>query len=88
MNESRKKSRWAIRMIVGLPLLYILSFGPAARIADHWDAAIPVLSVVYRPAIRLACACGCRTVVYWYGMDVWGAGKIVDHRFVQEALVP
>ena len=75
--------------LAAILMAYPLSFGPAARIADHWESTIPFVSVFYRPVIRLALKCGGesgREVIYWYCMEVWGAGKIVDHRFVQEAL--
>ena len=52
MSEQRKKpggAFWATVLVVGLPLLYVVSFGPACWITSRLDRGADLLPVIYRP---------------------------------------
>jgi hypothetical protein len=56
MSDEPKKSvgPWVTVVLVGLPLLYVLSFGPACWIDERLDTRTSWVSVIYRPIIGLA----------------------------------
>ncbi len=61
MSQERRPSLgfWATAVIVGLSLLYVLSFGPACGLADRGKLPVFETANVYRPLIRTA------TSRYW-----------------------
>jgi hypothetical protein len=56
MREERKPLwPWIVPLLIGLPVLYVLSFGPACWITSHADRGKSLLPVVYRPILKLMC---------------------------------
>src|SRR6478752_3435066 len=52
-----RQERWAkstLAVVVGLPVLYVASFGPACWINERYDVGTNAISIVYRPIIWLA----------------------------------
>jgi hypothetical protein len=56
MTEDRQKPVWAwiVALLIGLPVLYVASFGPACWLDERLDTQSKCISVVYYPVIRLA----------------------------------
>jgi hypothetical protein len=55
MSEERKKPvwPWIAAVLIGLPVLYVASFGPACWIASRTGVCMSMLPVVYRPMTAL-----------------------------------
>jgi hypothetical protein len=55
MSEEQRESvwQWIVAMLIGLPLLYVASFGPACWICWRRQWESPTLSVAYAPIIWL-----------------------------------
>jgi hypothetical protein len=55
MSDDRKKPLWPwiVALLIGLPVSYIASFGPAVWLAGQCHPAQPVVGTVYRPLIRI-----------------------------------
>src|SRR5262245_48081878 len=51
MSDDRKKSvwPWIVALLIGLPVLYVASFGPACWITSHANVGAPPIPAVYRP---------------------------------------
>ena len=51
MSEPEKKPfwPWIVVLLIGLPALYIFSFGPACWISSRLNAGTRAVTVVYRP---------------------------------------
>src|SRR5437764_1008616 len=55
INRHERWAKWTLAAVVGLPVLYLLSFGPACALADR--AILPrsvLMTGVYRPCSDLA----------------------------------
>jgi hypothetical protein len=54
MNDDRWKPvwPWISALLIGLPLLYVASFGPACWITSRTGTGMQVVSPFYRPVIR------------------------------------
>jgi hypothetical protein len=64
MNGDRNKpgvAFWATVVVVGLPLLYVLSFGPACWLAIRRPSLAAIVGRAYSPLTRLAWLCPGRT---------------------------
>jgi hypothetical protein len=48
-NRRERWAKWTAVAVVGLPVLYVLSFGPACWMADGTEAADPLLWTFYSP---------------------------------------
>jgi len=56
MSDERKPLwPWIVALLIGLPVLYVASFGPACWITSHADSGKSLIPVVYRPLLRLMC---------------------------------
>jgi hypothetical protein len=55
-NRREVWAKWTLAGLVGLPVLYIASFGPACWFCSYLDADPPALAMVYRPLLRLMAA--------------------------------
>jgi hypothetical protein len=74
MSENRKKPLWPwiMALLIGLPVLYLASFGPAcwlrARYEDKgtWDGPWAIADVIYRPVLA----------AWWYGQSETSAEMI------------
>jgi hypothetical protein len=52
--EQRKRHGWPFWLavaLIGLPVLYVASFGPACWVASHTNAGAAWLPVCYRPIV-------------------------------------
>ena len=51
MSEERKKPvwPWIVALLIGLPVLYVASFGPACWISSRLNSGSSAVSCVYRP---------------------------------------
>ena len=46
---------WIVALLVGLPVLYVASFGPACWLADRYsDRCLHPVAYVYRPFVAIA----------------------------------
>src|SRR5579872_2484163 len=54
MTDERKKAvwPWIAALLIGLPVLYIASFGPACWITSRLDGAHSIFNAVYAPLWR------------------------------------
>ena len=57
MSEERKKPLWPFigAWLIGLPVLYVASFGPACWISSRTDHGKRPLPFLYRPILKLMC---------------------------------
>jgi hypothetical protein len=88
MSDERKKPGWVFWMCVAiaLPLLYVLSFGPASWLAGRGHLSGNTVGRAYRPmllvyrsyvSINLSCA------IYWYasaGLRPGDCASLLNHR--------
>ena len=66
-----RREPWAKRtlatVIVGLPVLYVASFGPACWSVDAGPADLEPVARIYRPLVRMACGGGVfASPLQWY----------------------
>ncbi len=56
MSDDRKKPvwPWIVALLIGLPVLYVASFGPACWSMQVKTSWMPTIAVVYSPVIRIA----------------------------------
>ncbi len=73
MSDDQKKPLWpwTVALLIGLPLVYVLSIGPACWISAHkgGTTARGVVSRAYRPVTALAESCNSESaldLVQWY----------------------
>ena len=53
MSDERKPVwPWIVAPLIGLPVLYVVSFGPACWMGERMNAGVHAVSIVYRPIIR------------------------------------
>jgi hypothetical protein len=53
INRGERWAKWTLILAVGLPVLYLGSFGPACWISSHADAGARAVSWIYYPFGRL-----------------------------------
>jgi hypothetical protein len=56
-DEHRSVWPWVIALLIGLPMLYIASFGPACWLADHKVVSAGGVFRVFRPLIWITARC-------------------------------
>ncbi len=80
-GDNRKAAGWIVATAIGLPLLYVLSVGPAARVYGEcnrtfgWSGKYdPIMDAVYAPIVYLVknTKAG-EKIIMWYVIDVWGS---------------
>ena len=49
VNRRERWAKWTLAAVVGLPVLYVASFGPACWITSHANAGASVNSFLFRP---------------------------------------
>jgi hypothetical protein len=56
MSEQRNPHLWPriAALILGLPMFYVVSFGPACWTSDRTNSGTQLISVVFHPIIKLA----------------------------------
>ena len=55
MSEERKPRSvwpWIAALLIGLPVLYVASFGPACWLSSRLGHGAGILPVIYRPIVR------------------------------------
>jgi hypothetical protein len=60
---------WIVALLIGLPVLYVASFGPACWTSDRTNSGTRLISVVFHPIVKLAN--GSPRV---HGIALWYAG--------------
>ena len=68
-NRPEQWAKWTLACAVGLPVLYVASFGPACWIADRELLSEYTVEFVYRPAVSLCITSGSqrlRDALLWY----------------------
>ena len=79
MNYSRKKPGWAFGAtvaLIGVPVLYVVSFGPACWLNHATGIGTSAIPVIYRPIVRLAARQVTDPPIYqtrWNPIIVWYA---------------
>src|SRR5258708_10231235 len=55
MSEERKRTiwPWVAALLVGLPMMYVASFGPACWLVDHGYLAARPIAKTYLPIVRI-----------------------------------
>jgi hypothetical protein len=51
-DERRPLWPWIAALLIGLPALYVLSFGPACWISSRKDSGASMIPVVYAPIVN------------------------------------
>jgi hypothetical protein len=77
VNRRERWAKWKVTLaaVVGLPVLYVASFGPACSWADHHRTRKQVLKHFYRPLARTAWMNPtCLALLTEYGQQWPGAG--------------
>src|SRR5262249_24332047 len=79
MSDERQKPVWPciVILLIGLPVLYVGSWGPACWVSSRGNCGAATVSVVYRPlAWRMARSERFDEAVSWYSelgaADGWG----------------
>lgn len=49
INRRERWAKWTLAAVVAVPVLYVLSFGPACWISSRANSGSSVVSAVYRP---------------------------------------
>jgi len=79
MSEERRKAvwQWIAAIVIGLPVLYIASFGPACWLADRKWLPDTLPATIYRPlAVAIANSCSDRICDAMTDYGMWGSGKV------------
>jgi hypothetical protein len=50
-NRRERWAKWSLAVVVGLPVLYVASFGPACWISSRSNMAASLVPTVYRPLV-------------------------------------
>jgi hypothetical protein len=53
INRRERWAKWTLGVVVGLPVLYALSFGPACWISSHANMGISTVNAAYLPVMWL-----------------------------------
>ncbi len=58
MSDARKKPLWPwiVALLIGLPVLYVASFGPACWLVRQQRVNIVTVARLYRPLVHTACS--------------------------------
>ena len=71
MSEERKKLSgvwpWIGAVLIGLPVLYVVSFGPACWLCDRHIVQSEWVGRLYQPLVRFAVAVNAQDAILWYG---------------------
>jgi hypothetical protein len=54
VNRWERWAKWALTAALGVPMLYVLSFGPACRLVENQMLRVRPASVLYDPLVRIA----------------------------------
>ena len=54
VNRRERWAKWRLVAVVGLPALYVASFGPACWVSSHTNSTARVVSIVYEPLMKLS----------------------------------
>ncbi len=54
MTDDRKKPLWPwiVALVIGLPVLYVASFGPACWVSSRMNSGAGMIPVVYAPIVN------------------------------------
>ncbi len=70
MNDDHKKPLWPwiVALMIGLPILYVASFGPACWISSRAPVVVPFVHFSYRPVMWTWCVSpkGVRRLIHEY----------------------
>jgi hypothetical protein len=67
-NRRERWAKWtAVVMVVSLPVLYVLSFGPACWLSDRDALPYGLPEPLYRPLVALGMYAHCDRALEWYG---------------------
>ena len=76
MSDERKEFGiwpWIVALLLGPPVLYVASFGPACWLVRKNEASMLMVAKIYRPLVHTACSDAFLAApVRWYG-DALGA---------------
>ena len=88
VNRRERWAKWTLTALFGVPVLYVLSFGPVCWMIGHtlhsdclfYTTPPRIASVVYRPLIRVVYECpeGTQRVLAWYFSLGMPAGSKVE----------
>jgi hypothetical protein len=54
VNRRERWAKWTLATVIGLPVLYVASFGPVCWVNERFGVGTNAIAVVYDPIIRLA----------------------------------
>ena len=76
VNRRERWAKWALAGVVGVPVLYIASFGPAIRSATRSELPLETVVRIYRPLFSLTSKSDiARNAMNWYA-GVWTDGSV------------
>jgi hypothetical protein len=90
MSEERKSRSvwpWIIALLVGMPVLYVASFGPACLFVDRDMLPMSNLKMVFSPCVELALE-GPEPIksVLWSWADICGGGVTLRNLVAERVL--
>jgi hypothetical protein len=53
VNKRERWAKWTLAAVVGLPVLYIASFGPACWISSRTETGAGIVAIAYQPIIKI-----------------------------------
>ena len=54
VNRRERWAKWTLALVVGLPIFYVASFGPACWLADHELLPFDPVESAFSPIVKLA----------------------------------
>ena len=71
-SDLRKAVSWIGALLIVLPIIYILSMGPATKLVDFHVITISAWKTFYSPLAPVCSRCEpFRDFLMWYIFDVW-----------------
>ena len=67
INRRERWAKWVLAAVVGLPVLYVASFGPACWLSDHEALPYGLADSFYGPLMSFSVYTNCNRALEWYG---------------------
>jgi hypothetical protein len=74
-DEGKPVWPWIVALLIGLPVLYVVSFGPACWITSHFVLEREPVNIAYRPLAKASLAMG----ENWPTMPLLWYGTLGEH---------
>lgn len=86
-NRRERWAKWALATLVTVPVVYVLSFGPACHLADQGCISVDSIRTAYRPVLFTAASrqAPCRQAIHGYAK--WCGGESTIDSIILEELI-